>query len=121
MLINDCMACGKATVANLCADCSIPLPHKSKMDFRCPICNSSHPTIAGALNCHKGTDPVNNPPHYTQGKIEVLDFILDQKLDYLPGQVIKYICRSKYKGNELQDLEKAQFYLNRLIKNLKNE
>ena len=60
-------------------------------------------------------DAVNHPSHYTQGKIEVLDFILDQKFGYLAGQVIKYMCRYRYKGNPKQDLEKARFYLNRLI------
>ena len=60
-------------------------------------------------------DAVNHPSHYTQGNIETLDFILDQKFGYLAGQVIKYMCRYRYKGNPKQDLEKARFYLNRLI------
>ena len=62
-------------------------------------------------------DTVNHPSHYTQGKIEVLDFILDQDLPYLPGQVIKYICRYRFK-NGVEDLRKAEFYLKRLIKEL---
>ena len=62
-------------------------------------------------------DTVNNPAHYTHGKIEVLDFILDQDLPYLPGQVIKYICRYRFK-NGLEDLQKAEFYLKRLIEGL---
>ena len=61
-------------------------------------------------------DMVNKPPHYTQGKIEVLDFILDQKFGYLDGQVIKYLCRYRHKGKPLEDLRKASFYLNRLIR-----
>jgi len=60
-------------------------------------------------------DMVNHPPHYTTGKIEVLDFILDQRFGYLPGQVIKYLCRYRHKGNPLEDLKKAQFYLNKLV------
>ena len=63
-------------------------------------------------------DPVSHPAHYTQGKIEVLDFILDQGLPYLPGQVIKYICRYRFK-NGLEDLQKAEFYLKRLIEGVK--
>ena len=63
-------------------------------------------------------DPVSRPAHYTQGKIEVLDFILDQDLPYLPGQVIKYICRYRFK-NGLEDLQKAEFYLKRLIEGVK--
>lgn len=60
-------------------------------------------------------DMVNNPPHYTQGKIEVLDFIEDQGFGYLDGQVIKYVSRYRHKGSAVEDLKKARFYLNRLI------
>lgn len=61
------------------------------------------------------SDPVNHPAHYTTGTIEVLDFILDQQFGYLDGQVIKYLSRYRHKGSPLQDLQKAQFYLNKLI------
>ena len=60
-------------------------------------------------------DPVNHPAHYTTGTIEVLDFILDQRFGYLDGQVIKYMSRYRHKGNRLEDLRKAEFYLRRLI------
>jgi hypothetical protein len=60
------------------------------------------------------TDNVNHPKHYTQGKIEVIDFILDQKMGYLESNIVKYICRYKYK-NGLEDLKKAQWYINKLI------
>jgi hypothetical protein len=55
-----------------------------------------------------------NPSHYKQGKIEVIEFILDQKMSYLEGNVIKYISRYKFK-NGLEDLDKAKWYLGRLI------
>ncbi len=55
-----------------------------------------------------------NPNHYKQGNIEVIDFILDQKLNYLEGNVIKYVSRYKYK-NGLEDLKKAQWYLNKIM------
>ena len=55
-----------------------------------------------------------NPSHYKQGNIEVIDFILDQKLTYVEGNVIKYVSRYKYK-NGLEDLKKAQWYLNKLM------
>lgn len=64
-----------------------------------------------------GYDEVYRPMHYTQGNIEVLDFILDQKLPYLAGQVLKYICRYKHKDG-IKDLKKAAFYLDRLIKEM---
>lgn len=65
-------------------------------------------------------DPVNHPSHYTDGGIEVIDFILAKKLDFLLGQVCKYISRAGKKDptKELEDLKKAQFYLNRKIEML---
>ena len=62
-------------------------------------------------------DPVTHPSHYTQGKIEVLDFILDQDLPYLAGNIVKYVCRYRFKSG-VEDLRKAEFYLKRLIKEL---
>ena len=65
-------------------------------------------------------DPVNHPSHYTQGGIECIEAIeaactgLTGDEAYYVGQVIKYIWRWKHK-NGLQDLKKAQWYLNRLI------
>jgi len=57
---------------------------------------------------------VINPDHYKQGKIEVIDFILDQKFNYLEGNIIKYISRYKHK-NGLEDLRKAKWYIKELI------
>jgi hypothetical protein len=61
------------------------------------------------------TDNVNHPSHYTTGKIEVYDFIEDQKLGYNEGNIVKYICRHPHKGQSLQDLQKANWYLKKLI------
>ena len=61
-------------------------------------------------------DAVNHPSHYTRGKIEVIDFIEDQQLPYHLGNVIKYIARAGYKGDKLEDLKKARWYLDRYIK-----
>lgn len=55
-----------------------------------------------------------NPSHYKQGNIEVIDFILDQKLTYVEGNIIKYVSRYKTK-NGLEDLKKAQWYLQKLM------
>jgi hypothetical protein len=61
-----------------------------------------------------------NPNHYKQGNIEVIDFILDQKMNYVEGNVIKYVSRYKFK-NGLEDLKKAQWYLNKLMLELTKE
>lgn len=62
-------------------------------------------------------DVVNHPAHYTYGKIEVIDFIKD--MPCREANIIKYICRYKHK-NGLEDLKKAQWYLNHLIEETEN-
>lgn len=68
-------------------------------------------------------DPVNHPAHYNKGKIEVSDFIWDQKLNFDRGNAVKYLCRAGAKDpdKEIQDLEKAIWYINHEIKMLKGE
>lgn len=67
-----------------------------------------------ASESSKELEAVNHPKHYTHGKIEVWDFIIDQNMNYLEGNVCKYLCRYKAK-NGLQDLLKARAYLDKLI------
>jgi hypothetical protein len=55
-----------------------------------------------------------NPSHYKQGNIEVIDFIVDQKMDYLTSNICKYICRWRFKDG-VCDLKKAKWYLDKLI------
>lgn len=63
---------------------------------------------------------VNHPKHYNQG-IEPIDIIESWELNFSLGNAIKYILRAPYKNNELEDLEKAKWYLEREIKRLKGE
>ena len=71
-------------------------------------------------------DNVNHPPHYNQGKIESIDYIKDSLGEgfnyYLEGSVKKYMHRWRYKYGDttegsVEDLRKARWYLDRLIKN----
>tara|TARA_R100000541_G_scaffold51841_1_gene59414 strand:+ start:3060 stop:3278 length:219 start_codon:yes stop_codon:yes gene_type:complete len=62
----------------------------------------------------KPTDNIN-PEHYTQG-IECIDYITSKNMSFLEGNVVKYVTRYKMK-NGLEDLKKAQWYLNRIIEN----
>lgn len=62
-------------------------------------------------------DKINYPKHYTQG-IEPLDYIESWDMGFVQGNVIKYVTRYKYKGGK-EDLLKAEFYLKRLIKEIK--
>jgi hypothetical protein len=66
----------------------------------------------------RGGDPVNNPAHYTVGGIETIDFIEAKKLNYRLGNVVKYLTRADHKGNKIEDLRKAQWYLEREIESL---
>ena len=52
--------------------------------------------------------------HYKQGSIEPIDYIIANNLNFIEGNIVKYITRYKYK-NGLEDLKKAQFYINKLI------
>lgn len=68
---------------------------------------------------HKQTmDMVNNPPHYNKAGIETIQAIKAMLGEgfkyYLQGNIMKYIWRYEYKDG-VQDLEKAQWYLNELI------
>ena len=65
-------------------------------------------------------DAVNHPAHYKVGGIETIDFIEAKKLGYNLGNVVKYLTRADHKGNKLQDLRKAQWYLEREIFNVEN-
>lgn len=62
-------------------------------------------------------DSVNRPSHYTRGSIEVISVIEDQKLGYHLGNVIKYVLRAGHKEDEIEDLKKARWYLDRHIQN----
>jgi hypothetical protein len=59
-----------------------------------------------------------DPSHYKRGRFEVWDFIVDQQLDYLAGNCVKYICRAGHKDHEseLDDWLKVKAYVERKIK-----
>lgn len=63
----------------------------------------------------KRDDMVDHPSHYNQGKIEVIDAIEDWELGFHLGSAVKYIARSKHKGKEKEDLQKAMWYIQRFI------
>lgn len=68
-------------------------------------------------------DMVNHPAHYTDGKIEVIEYIEDKKLGYCLGNAVKYISRAGKKNpdKEIEDLQKAAWYINRRIQELTEE
>ncbi len=73
-----------------------------------------------AIIGYKVDDSVNHPSHYTDGKIEVIDFIEDKKLGFCLGNAVKYISRAGKKDptKEVEDLKKALWYIERRIKEI---
>lgn len=66
------------------------------------------------------TDPVERPSHYVNGEIECIDAIQaattqEEFEGFLRGNVLKYLWRCNLKSNKTEDLNKARWYLNRLI------
>ena len=67
------------------------------------------------------SDAVNHPSHYNVGGIEVIDAIDAWGLNFSRGNVVKYVARAGHKSDEIEDLEKAEFYLKHEIERMKNE
>ena len=65
-------------------------------------------------------EQVNHPSHYVKG-IEPIEVIESWGLNFSLGNAIKYILRSPYKGKQIEDLEKARWYIDREINRLKDE
>ena len=69
-------------------------------------------------------DMVNHPPHYNKGKFECIEYIKQQLgsnfPSYLEGNAIKYLHRHKYKGTNIQDLDKCIWYAKELKKYYEN-
>ena len=65
------------------------------------------------VDLHEVDPAVDHPQHYNMGRIEVIDIIEDADLNFNLGNVIKYVLRAPHKGEPVQDLEKALWYLGR--------
>ena len=62
---------------------------------------------------------VDHPSHYNQG-IETIEYIESWSMNFNTGNVIKYVTRAGYKDNQLEDLKKAMWYLQREIDRIEN-
>ena len=91
----------------------LKLNHKNHIDAHMKLIHAA--TSGKSVNDGVDIDMVNHPPHYTKGGIETIDFIEAKQLPYNLGNVIKYITRADHKGNRLEDLQKARWYLDREI------
>jgi hypothetical protein len=65
---------------------------------------------------------VDHPSHYNYGSIETIDVIEEQNwgVGFCAGNAVKYIMRHEHKGKPIEDLEKAKWYLERLIEFYRN-
>tara|TARA_R110002153_G_scaffold52448_1_gene147028 strand:+ start:965 stop:1252 length:288 start_codon:yes stop_codon:yes gene_type:complete len=78
------------------------------------------PELSGVSSIIEPSDPVNSPSHYNSKGVEAIAAIEasmsdEEYLGYLKGNCMKYMWRYKYKGKPVEDLKKAQWYLNKLI------
>jgi len=76
-------------------------------------------TLVGRLGMTAANDLVNHPSHYASGGLECIDAIeasmsAEEFQGYCKGNLIKYVWRYRDKGG-VQDLQKANWYLDRLI------
>ena len=83
---------------------------KEQREQRTALLASDPPKFPAGLRKHAA---VEHPSHYNTGKIEVIDAIADWDLNFQRGNVVKYVARAGRKDpkKELEDLEKAAFYL----------
>jgi hypothetical protein len=107
-----------------------PMPDGRRFDL-CPPCHGSmFPVIKSRADAvaafgegselvevvaAKLADQVNHPAHYTRGGIEAIDVIEAWDLGFCLGNTVKYIARAGHKGDALEDLRKARWYLDREI------
>ena len=113
---------------NECRHCKYD--EKREDEYPCKACRNSvpvlhpdYPTRPFLFESKTKTDEndnVNRPAHYTDGKIEVIDFIEDKKLGFHLGNAVKYISRAGKKDPTkiVEDLKKAIWYLERFIEKL---
>lgn len=70
------------------------------------------------MSTTKQNNPVNHPLHYLKAAVVIEPIELTSRLDSCLGQALQYVMRAPYKGNDIEDLEKAVFYLKKEISNV---
>ena len=75
----------------------------------------------GGVETNDIIEEVDHPEHYNSGETEVIDIIEDWNLGFHDGNALKYIARHKHKENPEKDIEKAIWYLERHLENLRDK
>ena len=92
----------------------------------CPVSTDRYITkhgFNGSQCCFKPKQEnidLSNQEHYTKGSIQPWDYIIANDLDFLEGNVVKYITRHKYKGTQKADLEKIKVCVDKIIEGLES-
>ena len=102
----------------------LPKPKLVRLESK-QVNNDAWLSIDAFRGSARPDDRVNSPSHYTNGSQEAI-VTIEEAIDGAPsiqtgmlqGQILKYLLRVWYKDNPLEDLKKAQWYLNRLIEKL---
>lgn len=99
-----CSGCKNVIIGQhwCCANCG---------ECTCPEC------LDCSVKAKTKIEAVNHPQHYNPGVYEAINIIEAYKLGFNLGNAVKYILRSDKKGKRLEDLQKAQWYINREIEN----
>ena len=112
------MAATKATIAEILHVTGTGNEYEQKGDKWVAVQEGAARLKAADEFAQAQHDSVNHPAHYKVGGIETIDFIEAKQLSYHLGNVVKYITRADHKGNRIEDLQKARWYLNREIARL---
>lgn len=118
VIINDI---GKKVYATLIGECPLLLPNFDWEIIRDSIDDATEKEWSEVGK--KLLDEVNKPEHYNTGSVECIEAIQatlsgEEFKGYCRGNSVKYLWRCMYKGKSKQDLEKARWYLERLLDTL---
>lgn len=83
-------------------------------------CEQFRMTAEDAKLFEKKGDPVDHPSHYNSHPSGVEVIRITEHMNFCKGNVVKYVLRAGHKGDEIEDLRKAAWYLDREIKRLES-
>ena len=98
-----------------CSNCGKPT-HETSKDQLCNACLDKLPQPHPKIE-----DMVNHPIHYTSHPSGVECIRITEHMNFNLGNALKYIWRADLKNDPIENLKKAQFYLNREIQRRQNE
>ena len=81
---------------------------------------NAHIVVARKRPVAKKHDPVSHPAHYTEHPSKVECIQITEHLNFCLGNAVKYIWRAGEKGEPIEDLQKARWYIDREINRLTN-